>query len=371
MNLSNIIENIKQELINIHGPICIYISVGAAAHRVEMKDNAPFLDDLYYHQYPKFLEEMQIIDNLTTIHILIDTSMELPPFMTIDKRKGLDFISSGNNKYKSTNNRHIVYSLKQTITMCAYNLHNNYIDITSELHELNNIAIEENILLVYNDFTGKSNKPIAEYFDNMISPHLDHIIYGLGSRCDFGCYIDILKPICKFAYILDKNEKRNIIKVFNIFDLIYKNKNINEEIEKYPLDTIDVISTTIVCIIDDTYKYFIDTIFPVLRTVYQLLTEKLSIDDLGYFLNTLFEKNIFTPYINSTDINYKLLIDNLYQNIELKEYKECFDQLIEAFSYHLDKLIYVKQLDANRLELMKQITSDINEYTWITHLKNI
>ena len=373
MSLANIVDSIKQEVRNIDGPICIYISVGAAVHRVDIKDGKPFLDDMYYHQYPKFLEEMQIIDNLTTIIILIDTMLELPPFITIDKNKGLEFIPnlSQDNIYRSTNNRHIVYALKESVTMCSYDLQ--YTDITRELHELNNIAIEENILLVYNDFTGKSHKPIAEYFDNMISLHLDHIIYGLGSRADIGCYIDILSPMCKFAYFLENETNyRSIIKVFNIYDLIYKNKNIEEEVSKYSIESIEIISISIQQVINDTYEYFSKNILPVLRALYQLYTNKSKIEEFGYFMNYLFPENIFFAFIRKNkSIDCKKFISNLYNLIQIGDYKECFDQLIESFSYHLDKLIYVKQLDMNRLDLMKIVTSDSNEYNWIIVLKNI
>ena len=371
MSLANIVNSIKQEVKNIDGPICIYISVGAAAHQFEIKDGKPFLDDMYYHQYPKFLEEMQIIDNLTIIIILIDTMLESPPFITIDKNKGLEFNISEDNMYRSTNNRHIVYALKESVTMCSYDLQ--YTDITRELHELNNIAIEERILLVYNDFTGKSHKPIAEYFDNMISIHLDHIIYGLGSRADIGCYIDILSPMCKFAYFLENEiNYRPIIKVFNIYDLVYQNKNMEEEVSKYPIESIEIISTSIQQVIDDTYDYFSKSILPVLRVLYQLYTNKSKIEDFSYFMNYLFPENLFFGFIkNNESINCSDFITNLYDLIRLKKYKECFDQLIESLSYHLDKLIYIKKIDMNRLDLMKIVTLDSNEYNWIVILKNI
>lgn len=373
MSLANIVDSIKQEVKNIDGPICIYISVGAAVHQFEKKDGIPFLNDMYYHQYPKFLEEMQIIDNLTTIIILIDTMLELPPFITIDKNKGLEFTEnlSHDNIYRSTNNRHIVYGLKESVTMCSYDLQ--YTDITHELHELNNIAIEENILLVYNDFTGKSHKPIAEYFDNMISLHLDHIIYGLGSRADIGCYIDILSPMCKFAYFLENLvNQRPIIKVFNVYDLVYQNKNMEEEVSKYPIESFEIIYLSIHQVIEDTYEYFTKSILPVLRALYQLYTNKSKIEDFGYFMNYLFPENLFFAFIKKNkSIDCKKFISNLYQLIRQGKYKECFDQLIDAFSYHLDKLKYIKQIDMNILDLMKIVTSDVNEYNWLSILKNI
>ena len=89
MSLQAIINNIQEDISNISTPVCIYIGVGSAGHMV-LQNNT--VDDLYYHQYPKFLEEMyNSIENLTSIHILIDPMLELPPFMTIDTSKGLQF----------------------------------------------------------------------------------------------------------------------------------------------------------------------------------------------------------------------------------------------------------------------------------------
>jgi molybdopterin synthase catalytic subunit len=79
MNLSNIIDHIKQSINNITNPICIYIAVGSAAHMVKDINGMKQVEDLYYHQYPKFLEEMHNdIKNLVTYHILIDPMIESP-----------------------------------------------------------------------------------------------------------------------------------------------------------------------------------------------------------------------------------------------------------------------------------------------------
>ena len=80
MNLSQVIDSIESNIINIDGPICIYIGVGSAAHMVKEVDGTMQLEDLYYHQYPKFLEEMNNqIKNHPNIYLRIQSPISLTP----------------------------------------------------------------------------------------------------------------------------------------------------------------------------------------------------------------------------------------------------------------------------------------------------
>jgi hypothetical protein len=357
MSFKDIIENIKQDILNISSPVCIYIGVGSAGHMV-IQNNT--VDDLYYHQYPKFLEEMhKSIENLTSIHILIDPMLENPPFMTIDTSKGLQFNSNSNsnsNSYYSIDSRHIVYCLRESVTMNAYpnNTHKSYIDITNELYQLNLLCIENNLLLIYNDFSGRPIKPLADHMDMTIALHLDHIIYGIGSRRNHGCYIDLLNSSCKFAFYLVQHPKRSFIKTFNINYLINNNLNIQHEIQKYPIEQIEYISVSINESLLETFEEFNTNIFNILRPLYQLMMNKIRLEEFNIYLI----ENIKS--INSIE---------LYFNE--KKYSECFDMLLQSYSSELKKLIYLKNIDMNQYELMKIITSDENCYKWTNTLKSI
>ena len=346
MNLSNIIDSINQEISNIDTPICIYIAIGSAGHMVK---NDKGVDDLYYHQYPKFLEEMHSIKNLTSFHILIDTFLESPPFMTVDNSKGLCF-EQFENFHRSTDNKHIVYSLRDSVTTSVYN--HDYTDITHELHQLNELAIEENILLVYHDFSGKSVKPLADYFDESISGHLDHIIYGLGNRGAHGCYIDILHPSCKFAFKVEESMPRDIIKVFNMYHLLYNKMNMIEEIDSYPIEHIEIITSSISVILDNTYLDFTNK-FSVLRILYQLMIGKAKIEELNkYFLESLCK-----------EINKEMFVSG--------NYNLCFNEMLMKYANDLNIIIFLKNMTIDKVELMRMIVSDSNEYNWCNTLKNV
>jgi len=362
MNLSQVIDSIESNIINIDDPICIYIGVGSAAHMVKEVNGTMQLEDLYYHQYPKFLEEMNNqIKNMTTFHILIDGMLESPPFITVDKSKGLDFITVDKNMFitNNTGNKHIVYSIKQYVNTVVYGMRPDTVDITDDLHRLNNIAIKYNILLVYNDFSGRSVKPLADYFDQMIVDNLDHIIYGLGNRGNNGCYIDILSPVNRFAFRLESNK----IKVFNIYSAIYNESDIHSIIAMYPIEQIDIIYSSIDSVLNNTIEYFNNYIFYVLRILYHLIIEKTKNADEynSYMIDNMFDRMLIDK--PNTD-----LLNNMFR---LKEYNKCFETILEIASIQLRNCMYIKNITVEPIEFMKFIVSDKDEYNWPSTLRNI
>jgi hypothetical protein len=357
MSLQDIINNIQQDILNISTPVCIYVGVGTAGYMV-FRENK--VDDLYYHQYPKFLEEMHnSIENLTSIHILIDPMLESPPFITIDTSKGLQFNLNQNlnsNSYRTIDSKHIVYCLKQSVTMTTYPNYtgNYYVDITNELCQLNKLCIDNNILLVYNDYTGRPVKPLAEYMDDSIGLHLEHIIYGIGSRKNHGCYINLLDPLCKFAFFLEKHPMRDLIRTFNMNYIIKNNLNLAEQIEKYPITQIEYISASINAILLETFEEFNTNIFGILRPLHQLMTNKTNLEEFNkYLIENIKSIDPITLYFNE------------------KKYSECFDALLHSYSSELKKVIYIKNIEISPYDLIKIITSNENCYIWIDTLKSI
>jgi len=383
MALQDILQDIQKNIQNIHTPICIYIGVGSAGHMVFREG---VVDDLYYHQYPKCLEEINnYIPNITMIHILIDPTLESPPFMTIDKSKGLEFnlnlnlnpnpnqnlnLNNNNNNnlnlnsnsnanfdyFVSNDSSHIVYCVKKAIKLAPYEYDPtiSYEDITNDLSRLNAMCIENNILLVYNDFTGRPIKPLADYFDQSIKYNLDHLIYGIGSRGDLGCYINLLDLSCKFAFRLERNIKRDCVKIFNINHLMLNNLNMIKEIERYPIEQIEIISASIDAVLSETYENFNTNIFSILRPIYQLMINKTKIEELNFYLKERIQ----------SIVDIKLYFDE-------KNYGECFDILLQTFSSELKKVIYIKNIQSMPLDLLKYITSEPNEYKWIHRLKSL
>lgn len=351
MNLANIIESIKENISNIpSNPICIYIGVGSAAGAI----NYHGVKDIYYHQYPKCIESIrESYPDTITFHILIDPMMESPPFMTTDRAKFTEF-ELNNDWYHSMDNKHFVYCLKQAIsTIGSSQL--DALDITKNLHALNQLAIDENILLVYNDFTGQCVKPLADYFDKYIVEHLDHIIYGIGNRCDQGCYIDLLHPSNQFIFSLEKSEKRDIVKILNIYHLYYNKMNLENSISKYPLECIDILTCIIESVLQDRYEYYINQWFYYLRIVHQLINGKLELHEINKYqleqlLNTVPDhKDIFK------EGNYSLY----------------FTKQIEMYSSHLDIIRYIKNIPIDNISLLQSILSDKEIYRWSDNLKRV
>lgn len=349
MDLKQVIVDLEQYL-HSNISICIYIAIGSAAHMV--RDN--ILEDTYYQQYPKFLEEMHnSIENMRTIHILIDPMMESPPFITIDKSKGLEFISLNSNHFITKDKKHIVYSIKEYVTTKVYLNNLKCVDITDDLHTLNQLAIKLNILLIYNDFSGKNIKPLADYFDNTIQSNLDHIVYGIGNRGDHGCYIDLISPDNMFAFKLENNN----IKVFNIYNAINNNLNLQQVIDSYDIKYIDIIYNSITYVLKSTIEYFNSYIFVVLRYIYQLKINKIHHD----YYNELFNKDWITKEDSI----------QLQKLIELEDYNTCFAEIIKISANQLIKCIYLKNLTLEPYELMQLIVMNENEYNWGTVLKSI
>ena len=356
MNFAQIVEDIKYNIINSNERCCIYIAVGSAAHMAKAGE----LEDLYYHQYPKCLEILKQETNINIVHILIDPMIEMPPFITIDTRKGLSFIKRDEQRYYSNDGKHIVYSLKEAINIKCYPEREGTIDITNELNELNKLAIDENLLLVYHDFTGRQNKLVAEYFDKSIMEHLDHIIYGIGSRGDHGCYIDLLHPTSLFAYIVDMEyNRRDIIRVFNIYYCMYNKLDISMTVDIYPLDYINIITCSIESVLTHALEFFNNSLLCDMRIIYQLMTGKTKLDEF----NKYFVDNIRKINCNNNE-EFKYLFDN-------KKYDECFNKLLQLYSPYLDSIIYLKHMTTTSNNLMQYIIEEPNEYNWYPRLKNL
>jgi hypothetical protein len=95
--------------------------------------------------------------------------------------------------------------------------------------------VEQRASLLYHDFTGRSVRLLAEYFDAELAPYLDQIVYGLSAREDHGCYFDLTQPKAFFAYRAEPSlNGRPLIKVFNYFKFIVNRAAWNNEEAQFP-----------------------------------------------------------------------------------------------------------------------------------------
>ena len=246
MNLSTITADIKARIttIPLNEPVFIYIGVGTYAG---LKNKDGILEPQNYHQYPPFLQSLKNkIADLNLFIVLIDPMQEQPPYLMGDK--GLLLNNNNNNSATAsaiapTTSAHVtnkianaapaptasgiaacaapaptasgiaacaapaptasgiaVFSLLQKVYTDPYECYGDSTNITADLRDINKYAMEENITLLYHDFTGRRNSLLAEYFDPELKSHLDHIVYGMSARQDHGCYFDLSEASAYFPW---------------------------------------------------------------------------------------------------------------------------------------------------------------------------
>ena len=353
-------------------PIFIYTAVGAAAGMLNAKQ---MLELENYQQYPPFLQDL--INKVPYMHlfiILIDPAQEEPPYMVNDQ--GLNLHLSKNtisdntiqpvvlnrpplSYYNSDEKQLHVFTYRQDVYTDPYRVLNNGVNITSCLRQLNEYAIKNHITTLYHDFTGRSNSLLSEYFDKEIGEALDHVIYGLSVREDYGCYFDLTEPICYFPFKISMPilNKRPLIKLFNIFKYIILNnisEKLNYEYNFYPRHMhpmIDLQKTQVIHSIKNEFK---NNYFANLRIIKKIMNkeeEPVNINNL-HFLEKL-------PKLDQT------IVINLYCD---EKYSELFEYLITYYSKYIDLILKIKEINMGGREILNLITNNINIYNWYTNL---
>jgi len=352
MELNKIILDIKDNYIKIKKPHAIYLGVGTAAG---YRESDGTLLDKNYHQYPPFLQNLKnSIKDLHLSIILIDPCQEDPPYMVKDK--GLVNKEIIDNTFISQDQSLTVYTWREDVQTDPYQDARG-INITSNLRELNQFAIESDSLFIYHNFTGKNNRILAEFFDEELKGHLDHIIYGLGLREDFGCYFD-LTDLCSYHpfYIDSKNK----IKLFNIYDYINNNKldllksDINNK-EKFNVDN-NIFNSHMEKILHIVKYELNNIILQVLRTVFRMITG----EELNYVDNNAQNFNCFDDKKRNICVN--LITD--------RNYTDLYELLLTEFGKKLDIVSIYKGLDLTGREILEFITLGDDPFDWYNNVKH-
>jgi len=398
MELQNILLNIKAQF-NLERKTVIYLGVGTAAGYREPDGS---LAQKNYHQYPPFLQHLKnTVPDLHLSIILIDPQQEDPPYMVKDQvlqdnkgpqdkgpdnkgpqdkgpdnkgpqdkgpdnkgpqDKGLDNKGLDN---KGPEDKDIYISNDQTLTL--YTLREEVYtepytntsgrDITPLLQEFNQFAIENNILFIYHNFTGRDNRLLAEYFDNELKEHLDHIIYGLGMREDFGCYFDLTSEASFYPYYFDE---RGSIKLFNLYYFIV-NKKLNciqQAIRRYSIhnnNNKNILAKHMDTIITIIKTELINVMLQVLRVVFRLIHgEEIKEFDKGTLT--------FTCMVGGKR-------SQCLQYLTNKDYVFLYDFLLNEFGEKLEIIVIFKQLDITGREMLELITLDNDPFKWYNNVK--
>jgi len=400
MELDTILEHIKRERKNI-----IYVGIGTYAGLKE-PDGTLLLKN--YHQYPPFLQNLKnSYADVSLSILLIDPCQENPPYLVEDKGlvpkdkglvpkdkglvpkdkglvpkdkglvpkdkglvpkdkglvpkdKGLvpkdkdkDNDHNMSDIYTSPDQSLTLYTLRQNVYTDPYRKYNDdYINITEHLRALNNYAIANNVLFIYHDFTGRSNRLLAEFFDAEIKQHLDHIIYGLGLREDMGCYFD-LTDLC--AYHPVYRTAQGALKLFNVYDYI-----VNEKLQlmfesKDQFDT-DIVNNHLQRLLLIIKQELNNVALQALRIVFRLITG----EDVKEFDHYAMEYNYFPLDKRNICLNY----------CREKNFCDLYDFLLTEFGKKLEVVAYIKKLDMTGREILEFITMGDDPFKWYDNVKH-
>jgi len=394
MELSKIIQDIKENFYIKNESIkhVVYLGVGTAAGCREPDGS---LAQKNYHQFPPFLQSLKnLVQDVHISIILIDPYQEDPPYVVKDKglsvkdkeldnkglsvkdkeldnkeldNKGLSIkdkeldnkelnIDIDNNTFISQDKSLTVYTWREDVYTEPYqNIKG--IDITSHLRELNQFAIDSESLFVYHNFTGRNNRILAEFFDDELKDHLDHIIYGLGLREDLGCYFD-LTDVCSYhPFYIDIN---NHIKLFNIYYYI-----INEKLDILKSDIHTKFNNNTFHSIFNSHmeqmllivKHELNNVtLQALRTVFRLIIGEE-------------EQQFDTDVTNFICFNYEKR-NKCVNLITNKNYSELYDFLLTEFGRKLDIVALFKGLDISGREILEFITLGDDPFDWYNNVKH-
>jgi len=364
MDFDTIIKEIKCERKQI-----IYIGVGTYAG---LKEEDGSLLQKNYHQYPPFLQSLKNSQADTSLSILlIDPMQENPPYMVEDKGlvpkyKGLvlNYILPNNitnnltdDIYTSPDHSLTVYTLRENVYTDPYQKYNdNYLNITEHLRDLNNYAIENNVLFIYHDFTGRNNRFLAEYFDEEIKAHLDHIIYGLGLREDFGCYFD-LTDLSSYHPVYQTDQ--GALKLFNVYDYIVNDKinlMFNTPMLENTSTNTDIVNTHMQRLLVIVTQELNNIVLQALRVVFRLITG----EDVKEFDKGATEYKYLSPEKRAICLNF----------CREKNYCDLYDFLLTEFGKKLDVVAYINKLDITGREILESITMGDDPFKWYDNVKN-
>lgn len=363
--MESIINSIKNSLNTINKPIVIYVGVGTHAGLMTEINGKHILEDKNYHQFPPCIQKIFSDYSPHIFSILIDPQQENPLYMVTDKSLNNKYFNSEwnyvNNGIEVYTNKNInIYPFRQYVTT-QINKNTNSIDITNNLYELNQLCIDENITMIYHDFTGAGTaKKLEKYFLNQINNHLEHIIYGISTIDE--CYYDFTLPEAYFATKLTQKEKRKMIKIFNIFDIFVKFEKenavnfmnfLNMSIHEYDNKFIDNIMYQIENIKKNFAYVFKNYAIYILRGI-KNYSQTRDNPDIDYYMNRIsLSKNIIN--LNSDNVFDEIvkIIADLYKN----EIMLCLSNTI--FS------------EMKPTDIIFMVTDDTDKYKWFSTFNNI
>ena len=223
----------------------VYLAIGSAHHMARIINGERIIEIQYDQQYPMFLRKLQKkYPDYNIYIILIDPMLEIPCFTVSRKiNDGINQIDDMwdhderyNNIYHHLIDKVHILEFKNSVKYGKYDFDHpdpTLIYINSQLDILINISMIHKWFLIIMEYTGRNLNRLVSSYDNMIGPEKDHIFFGLPTRIEGGCYINLEDSINSYVTNMEKGYL-TAFTPFNyndaqILDLYHKYNKLDDE----------------------------------------------------------------------------------------------------------------------------------------------
>lgn len=248
-----------------------------------------------------------------------------------------------------------MFLYKRNVHVHSGDMSRDSININGMLRTINTISIENNVSMIYHEFTGRAINTIAEIFDEELKNHLDQIIYGISARQDHGCYFDLTKDDAFFAVkkINSIDSIRPVLKMFNYYKHINNNTlggyEYNKEIKEYPLNMYKYIEAQRRQLVTMYMTKFKNSDMYVMRQVHKSIHG-------GIHKDTNVE--LYTPHVCGK-------LTEIYNELwGKKNYEILYELVIEQCENTLNMIVFLGNFDVSGEEILKFITMDNDQTKW-------
>lgn len=257
----------------------VYMAVGSAHNMARTINGERIIEIQYDQQYPLFLRKILKKHPDYSIYIvLIDPMLENPCFTVSRKIKDgidnpLDDIWEQDKRHKNIYHNLIekvqIIEFREMVKYGSDNHgygHEHEININHQVESLINISMANKWFTIVMEYTGRDLNALASAYDNIIRNERDHIFFGVPTRIEGGCYINLEDPTNAFITNLDKGYLTAFTPFnFNdaeIVEIYHKYSKSEDEDNKVISQQIFITFKTVV----QTYKDNVLALFRRLRT---------------------------------------------------------------------------------------------------------
>ncbi len=213
LNIEQIIDYIYSDNLEAQDKKIVYFAIGSAHHMARVSPTGQrIIDENYDQQYPIFMRELnkKYPEYLKYI-ILIDPMLETPCFTVANKniedaKENLlddewihDF--DYDNIYHHTEHNIQIIEFRFNVSYSQQEMWNppDSKDINPQINALIEMAKTFKWFTIVMEYTGRNLNGLANIYDPIIGEDKDHIFFGLPTRVDGGCYVDLSDKSARFV----------------------------------------------------------------------------------------------------------------------------------------------------------------------------